>query len=140
MYCVTSVSNVNPVAPGNRFRLRGAAPADLRIDVQLPVDIAQDNQSTIKLANAGRFNARTRHITNVGDSDSGQLGSDSGSEVEIGTSDSEAKVELGGTAGAKRGSRPSSNSDRNSNRDNNSNRNWDNNSSAVKRKACADRV
>ena len=75
-----------------------------------------------------------------GDSDSGQLGSDSGSEVEIETSDSEAEVELGGTAGAKRGSRPSSNSDRNSNRDNNSNRNWDNDSSAVKRKAGADRV
>ena len=36
--------------------------ADLRIDVQLPVEIAQDNQSTIKLVNAGRFNARTRHI------------------------------------------------------------------------------
>ena len=75
-----------------------------------------------------------------GDSDSGQLGSDSGSEVEIETSDSEAEVEIGETAGAKRGSRPSSNSDRNSNRDNNSNRNRDNDSSAVKRKAHADRV
>ena len=73
-------------------------------------------------------------------SDSGQLGSDSGSEVEVETSASEAEVELDETAGAKRGPRPSSNSDKSSNSNSNRNRNWNNNSSAVKRKACADRV
>ena len=36
--------------------------ADLRIPVQLPVEVAQDNMSTIKLVNAGRFNSRTRHV------------------------------------------------------------------------------
>ena len=36
--------------------------ADMRIPVELPVRIAQDNQSTIKLVDAGRFNPRTRHM------------------------------------------------------------------------------
>merc|ERR1711988_966182 len=34
----------------------------LRIDVQLPVDVFQDNMSTIQLVNSGRFNSRTRHM------------------------------------------------------------------------------
>ena len=76
------------------------------------------------------------------DDDNGQLGSNSDSEVEV--SDSEAEVELDEAAGAKQGPKSNNNSNRNSNRDNssnrNSNRNRGNSSSAVKRKACADRV
>ena len=36
--------------------------ADLRIEMQLPVDVFQDNISTIRLTNSGRFNPRTRHM------------------------------------------------------------------------------
>ena len=76
------------------------------------------------------------------DDDSGQLGSNSDSEVEV--SDSEAEVELEGAAGAKQQPKPNNNSNRNRNRNNSSNRNSNrsrgDNSSAVKRKACADRV
>ena len=53
------------VAPGSCVRelqyLR-ALLADFRIDTDVPVEIFQDNMSTIRLVASGRFNPRTRHV------------------------------------------------------------------------------